>query len=125
MTLVLTCLLCSAVPSPLPLGATDRLFVHGERLTLAEDATPQVIGPLPLALGHLADQGGGDGNHGDHSGHVGPMWILMGAMMVVMMVGMAFYLARNAEAGRALEQTSVASPAQLAVPVSIARGAGG
>lgn len=121
MVLVLTCLLCTA-PAALPDAEANRLALFAEPLSLRDEAPPVSVAPVPLVLGHSHDQGSGDG---DHSGHMGPMWILMGAMMVVMMVGMGVYLMRHSASGQVLGNAALPSPAQLSLPVSVARGGGG
>jgi hypothetical protein len=49
---------------------------------------------------------------------MGPMWIVMGAMMAVMMVGMGVYfMNRGNTAARPLQPTVLVSPSMLAIPV--------
>lgn len=125
MVLVLTCLLCTA-PAAVPDAAANRHALFAEPLSLRDESPRLAVAPVPLVLGRSYGQGSGDGEHqGDHGDHMGPMWILMGAMMVVMMVGMGVYLMRNSATGQVLGNAALASPAQLALPVSVARGAGG
>ena len=121
MIVFLTCLLCTAPAAP-PAAAASRLALFAEPLSLRDEAPPVSVAPVPLHLAGSHDQGSGDGDHADH---MGPMWILMGAMMVVMMVGMGVYLMRHSASGQVLENAALASPAQLSLPVSVARGGGG
>ena len=121
--LVLTCVLCASAPGPFTAEASDPLALLQEGLTLGalSPATPSAA--VPLALGGPVDRGAGGGD--EHSDHMGPMWIVMGAMMVVMMVGMGVYFMRHSESGQALPAAAVTSPAQLAIPVTGGRpGAG-
>lgn len=120
--LVLTCALCAAVPGTVSVSSSARTALLDGGLSLGQIDHPRRAAPVPLALAHTSDQGGGGG---DHSDHMGPMWILMGAMMVVMMVGMGVYLMRHSATGQVLGNAALASPAQLALPVSVARGGGG
>ncbi len=80
----------------------------------ATDLLPQ-LPPLP---------GSGDGDHSGHSDHMTSMWIVMGVMMAVMVVGMGVY-ASNHRATPAVPLQAIApnSPAAFAVPV--AAGGGG
>jgi hypothetical protein len=114
--------LCVAEPAPVAAGdATDRPALLEARLALSPlDAPPPVAMPLAtIALAH-------DGGSGEsHSGHVGPMWIIMGVMMAVMMVGMAVYVMRGASEAPALGPAASPPPTSVALPVSRARGAGG
>jgi hypothetical protein len=100
MILALTCALCAAaaVHPPAPHQGDTAL-----RLTLdvAPPAAPgalEATGPLrALATLPGADlpvgiPGSGDG---DHSDHMSTMWIVMGGMMAIVMVGMGAYLMRH------------------------------
>jgi hypothetical protein len=130
MLLALTCALCTVHPS----AETPALRLVEPRLSLQETDPPAAAPPIrlasseelattlspraPLPLAPMPDSGSGDGDHGDHSGHMSPMWILMGAMMVFMMVGMGVYFMNHeSSAARPLQPTTLASPALLAVPV--------
>jgi hypothetical protein len=125
MILALTCALCATEPAVLDGNdADERVMLLDARLSLQQpDAPRPAAAPLPaVALAH--DQGS---SHGEsHSGgHMGPMWILMGAMMAVMMIGMAVYLMGDANDARPVGPAASQSAAQIAIPVSRARGAGG
>jgi hypothetical protein len=125
MILVLTCALCATEPALLAGTARlEHVALLDERLSLLQlDAPSPTATPLaPLALARDESSGHGDSHSGSH---MGPMWILMGAMMVVMMVGMAVYFMRNATEAQALSPPASRSPAQVALPVSSARGGGG
>ena len=122
MVLALTCALCVAVPDAMPVERTGLLDTELSLGRVASGSSERV----PLAMGHLLDQGSGEGDHDQsHQDHMGPMWILMGAMMVVMMVGMGVYLMRHSATGQVVAHASPVSPAQLAIPVSGARPGGG
>jgi hypothetical protein len=54
---------------------------------------------------------------------MGPMWIVMGVMMAVMMVGMGVYLMRHATSAQTLHPAALPSPAQ-ALPVPATPGGG-
>ncbi len=120
--LVLTCALCAATPDTFTVASSSRTALLDAGLSLGQSGNPRPAAPVPLALARTADQGSGDG---DHSGHMSPMWIMMGVMMAVMMVGMGIYLMRQSATGQVLGNAALASPAQLALPVSVARGGGG
>lgn len=80
----------------------------GARQLLATDLLP----PLP------PQQGSGDGDHSDHSDHMTPMWIMMGVMVAVMVVGMGVYASNHrGTAAAPVQGTGPSSPASLAVPV--------
>ncbi len=129
MLLALTCALCTVQPLP----STPAWNLPPPQLSLheaspAEPAPPLRLAslgvpaatqarqaPLPLASLPLRDTGSGDG---DHSDHMSPMWIMMGAVMVVMMVGAgAYYMGRGTPVARQVDATTTASPAMLAIPV--------
>jgi len=127
MMLVLTCVLCAseaAFPAPVELDP-GRPALLGARLSLdhPDVSPPSRPASLTLAMWQRPDNGSGDGE--GHSDHMGPMWIVMGAMMAVMMVGMGVYLMRHATSAQAFHPAASPSPAQLAVPVSAPRGGGG
>jgi len=94
MTYLLVCALCSTTPqAPDTHMLTLRL---ASRLALAE-ATPLLLadrGSDPrLARDRLEVPGEDVGSHG--ASHMGPMWIVMGVMMVAMMVVFGFYMMRG------------------------------
>jgi len=135
MLLALTCALCTVQPLPATLELnlprpTLSLQVSGPVAPVAPLglASPGTIAspheshaPLPLASLPMQDSGSGEG---DHSAQISPMWIMMGAMMVVMMVGAGVYMMNNGSmTGRPFNATTLASPAMLAIPV-VARGGG-
>jgi hypothetical protein len=129
MLLALTCALCAIQP----LTPTPAWNLPEPRLSLQE-AAPTVPAqplrlaaplstpaPLPLASLPMRDSGSGDG---DHSDHMSPMWIVMGAVMVVMMVGVGAYAMNHRNtAARPSSTTTLVSPAMLAIPV-VARSGG-
>lgn len=135
MLLALTCALCTVQPLP----TTLELSLSQPTLSLQEAGPAAPLPPpglasprplaapqeshAPLALASLPthDTGSGDGEHSDQ---MSPMWIVMGAMMVVMMVGAGVYMMNNrGTAARPINATAPASPAMLAIPV-VARGGG-
>lgn len=135
MLLALTCALCTVQPLPTTPASSlpePRLSLQvtgptapSSPLRLATPgalATPRTSSAsLPLASLPLQDTGSGDG---DHSDHMSSMWIVMGAMMVVMMVGAgAYYMGHRTSVARPPNPTTPASPATLAIPV-VSRGGG-
>lgn len=135
MLLALTCALCTV--QPLPATPASSLLEPQFSLQVTgptAPASPLRLGtpgalavpmtssaPLPLASLPLQDAGSGDG---DHSDHMSPMWIVMGAMVVVMVVGAGmYYRGRGTPVARPLSPTTLASPAMLAIPV-VSRGGG-
>lgn len=122
MTLVLACALCAAAPDMLSVASSAPIAPLEGGLSLGRIDDPRPGAAVPLALAPMEDHGAGDG---DHSDHMGPMWILMGVMMAVMVVGIGVYLMRHSATGHAVGAAGLASPAQLALPVSISRGGGG
>jgi len=96
----------------------------GVQLSLRSiERSPAAPPTVALALGRTANEGSGDGE--GHSDYMGPMWIVMGVMMAVMMVGMGVYLMRHATSAEALHPAASPSPAQVAIPVSARPGGGG
>ena len=94
MTYLLVCALCSTTPQA---PDTHMLtFPLSPRLALAE-ATPLLVADLGsdprLARDRFEVQGEDVGSHG--ASHMGPMWIVMGVMMVAMMVVFGFYMMRG------------------------------
>jgi hypothetical protein len=134
MLLALTCALCTVQPLP----TTLELSLPPPTLSLQETgpavpwAPPGLASPRPLdappvsnapdSLASLPVQDAGSGD-GDHSGHMSPMWIMMGAMMVVMVVGAGVYMMSNRNtAARPFNASTIASPALQAIPVVARRG---
>lgn len=126
MTFVLACALCATQPAS-PAGESigpGNFQLLEERLSLRDlDVSPLPPPTLTHSLDRVPYSGSGDGE--DHSGHMGPMWIVMGAVMVVMMVGMGVYVMRNGAPVAHLHPVAVSSPAQLALPITGVRGGGG
>jgi hypothetical protein len=135
MLLVLTCALCTvqAVPTTLELNLIQPTFSLQEAGRAAPLAPSGLDSPRPLAAPHEShaplalaslptqDTGSGDGEHSDH---MSPMWIMMGVMMAVMVVGAGVYMMNNRNTpARPYNATTLASPALLAIPV-MARGGG-
>lgn len=75
--------------------------------------------PMPFVLAEhdarlpLADHSGHDGGGGSH---IGPMWIVMGVMMVAMMVALGVYMMRGNAVGSV--DAFGATPHLSAIPVS-------
>jgi hypothetical protein len=104
--LVETAQVAPATPRTPDLG----LSASGTRQLPATDLLPQ-LPPQP---------GSGDG---DHSDHMTPMWIMMGVMVAVMVVGMGVYASNHrGTAAATLQATVPTSPASLAVPVGASTG---
>jgi hypothetical protein len=97
MTYVLVCALCSATPQ---LANSHLLALRlAPRLALAE-ATPPLLADLRdgprFARDRFEYQGEDVGSHG--TSHMGPMWIVMGVMMVAMMAVLGVYMMRSGNA---------------------------
>lgn len=135
MLLALTCALCTVQPLPtaLELSLPPPTLSLQEAGPAAPLSPPGLASPRPLAappvsnasnpLASLPMQDPGSGE-GDHSASISPMWIVMGAMMVVMVVGAGAYMMNNrATAARPFNASPLASPAMQAIPV-VARGGG-
>lgn len=128
MTFILTCALCAAQPALLAGGSVDPgsfQLQSPEELSLrgVDLSTLPPQPPLALALDPIPYEGSGDGEN--HSDHMGAMWIVMGAVMVVMMVGVGVYAMRNNSSFVERPAAGLPSPAQLALPVNGVRGGGG
>lgn len=122
MLFVLTCALCTAAPAALTDAAPHAPLLAAAPLLLRADPLPNSASSAPLAF---ADYEPGPYD-ADHASHLGPMLIVVGAMMAVMMVGMGVYFMRHhSTAAHPLSAGGSTSPAQLAIPVSVARGGGG
>jgi hypothetical protein len=129
MWFALTFAILAAQPA-LPVGGADvpgslQLQLPEERPSLRKVDLSTLPPPpaLTLALASTRHEGSGDGE--DHSGHMGAMWIVMGAAMVVMMVGVGVYAMRGNSSFMERPATGLSSPAQLALPVTGVRGGGG
>jgi len=92
MTFLLVCALCTSSPAP-------TFESHLEPPTAAPTLTAD-LGILPVSLAgpvlHL-DQAEPSANHGGHGGesHMGPMWVVMGVMMVAMMATVGIVMMRR------------------------------
>jgi hypothetical protein len=136
MLLALTCALCTILPAQVPVpqaGATGSSAVpvtvpaapaeqRTVDLSLSTPAVPQA--PVTDPLSRLPQApGSGDGDHSGHSDHMAPMWIMMGVMVAVMVVGMGVYASNHRGTAAAPPQgTAPSSPAALAVPVGTSAG---
>ena len=133
MTYLLVCALCAGTPGQI--ASLGGEAPDGPRLALdlERDASPLDLGRDASALGlalaaplPLGDHSGGDGHSGHDGGgaHMGPMWIVMGIMMVGMMVALGVYMMRGNAVG--FSQAGAISPPHLdAIPVSTAFRPGG
>ncbi len=137
MLLALTCALCAAQP----LQATPLAEPAPElRLAVTESAPAPAAAPVAPDLRAAApaqhlDQtaparapllprlpGSGDGDH-SHSDHMTTMWIVMGGMMAVMMVGAGvYYMNHRGTAASPVHTSGLSGPAALALPVAPAGG---
>lgn len=139
MLLALTCALCAAQPvqvSSTHPGATELRLALAENAPAPPGAPPapdlraaapaQHLGQVPAVREPPLRQlpGSGDGDHSDHSGHMTTMWIVMGGMMAVMMIGAGvYYMNHRSTAGSPVHTTSPVGPAAFAIPV-VAPGGG-
>jgi hypothetical protein len=135
LLLALTCALCTvqAVPTTLELNLSQPTLTLQEAGPLAPQAPSGLEAPRPLAAPHEShaplalaslptqDTGSGDGEHSDH---MSPMWIMMGVMVAVMVVGAGVYMMKDRSTpARPFNASALASPAMLAIPV-VARAGG-
>jgi hypothetical protein len=116
-----------AQPSPLPAPelrlASDQARAEQSGAPASSAALPdlsasvQSLAGLPLLPAQAP--GSGDGDHSDHPDHMSTMWIVMGGMMVVMMVGAGVYYMNHQGAGTApTHSAALTGPAARALPVS-------
>jgi hypothetical protein len=133
MTYLLVCALCTGSPGQLASLEGAAPDAPGLTLDLRSDASPVGAGRDVSALGFgpsapvpLVDHSGSDGHSGHDGGgsHMGPMWIVMGAMMVGMMVALGVYMMRGNAAGLA-QPGALSSPQAAAIPVMPAFRPGG
>lgn len=133
MTYLLVCALCAGTPGQL--ASLEGAGPDAPRLTLdlRSDASPvgaeRDVSALGFALSApapLADHSGSDGHSGHDGGgsHMGPMWIVMGVMMVGMMVALGVYMMRGNATGLS-PPGAVSSPQAAAIPVTPAFRPGG
>jgi hypothetical protein len=98
MTHLLVCALCAGAVGP---ASSDGAMVAPSLALDVEHGVPSLVldrGVLPLRAGvlALADASAGDGHSGhDDGAHMGPMWIMMGVMMVGMMVVTGAHMMRG------------------------------
>jgi len=129
MTYLLACLLCTGAPGDLPPPGSS----PGSTLILqlGHDAPSIDLEREALGLGSAAAavafaDGSADGGHSGHDdgAHMGPMWIVMGVMMVGMMVVAGAYMMRGHWA-TPLQPAALGSPHQAAIPPGVAFRPGG
>ncbi|HEY6005459.1 MAG TPA: hypothetical protein VIV57_21445 [Anaeromyxobacter sp.] len=122
MTYLLVCALCAAMPQQMAARSADAgdpalapdLRIDASSLEL-DRAAAALAGAraAPLAF---TDQSASDGHAGhDDGARVGPMWIMMGVMMVGMMVVLGAYMMRGHVAAP-LQPGALASPHLAAIP---------
>jgi hypothetical protein len=63
---------------------------------------PNALDSFRSPTGVRHDTGHSDSGDGHGGSHMGPMWIVMGVMMVAMMATAGFYMMRNVGSGTAL-----------------------
>lgn len=132
MLLTLTYLLLAAPPvqtqpSPRPALelrlAADRARPDAPGAPASPASQPDLAASIPshggLPLLPAQYPGSGDGDHSDHPDRMSTMWIVMGGMMVVMMVGAGvYYMNRQGTVAAPAHAATLTGPAALAVPVS-------
>lgn len=115
MLLSLTCALCTVQLVLTPPAASAGLLER--QLSVAEAPPPALAASFPLAPAPLQSHGSGDGDN--HSGNMTAMWVVMGAMMAVMLVGAGVYMMRQgSSAATPFPAMAPATPAQRAIPVT-------
>ena len=106
-------------------SATLTLQVHGRALSGDLDRGPLGFGSAATASLAFADHSSDDGHSGhDDGAHMGPMWIMMGVMMVGMMVVAGAYMMRGHSA-TSFQPATFGSPHQAAIPPAVAFRLGG
>jgi len=117
MTYALVCALC-AVASGSTEWSPPR--EHGSQLAFSAPATNPSDLTLASAAPTLAldysDHTNAGGGHG--GSHMGPMWIVMGVMMVAMMATLGFYMMRGGNGLAAPSWDVALPPARTGVPAS-------
>jgi hypothetical protein len=102
MTYLLVCALCAATPDPIASPSADagapvlasELRIDAPSLEL--ERTAVALAGARAAPLTFAEQSPSDGHPGhDDGAHMGPMWIMMGVMMVGMMVVLGAYMMRG------------------------------
>lgn len=130
MTYLLACLLCTATPGDLPASASSpslalTLQVHDHALSSHLDRDPLRFGGAAAAPLAFADHASDDGHSGHDGGaHMGPMWIMMGVMMVGMMVVAGAYMMRG-HSPTSFQPAPFGSPHQAASSPAVAFRPGG
>ena len=118
MTFTLVCALCAATSGELvpPQVGHDASTLP---LRLALDVSaPSANLAVPV---QFADHSGHDGGSG---AQIGPMWIVMGLMMVGMMVALGVYMMRGS-GGSGVETGAVPAPHLSAIPTGVGFRPGG
>jgi hypothetical protein len=131
MTYLLVCALCAAMPDPIAAPNADAaasvlapdLRIDAPSLEL-ERAAAALAGARAAPL-TFADESPSDGHAGhDDGAHMGPMWIMMGVMMVGMMVVAGAYMMRG-HLATTLQPGALASPHLAAIPPAVGLRPGG
>lgn len=113
----LVCVLCGSAPALAVPASPDSAGAAPQHLALATPLPASTDSPSKaLAVRHDGDHGGGHGGT-----HVAPMWIAMGVMMVAMLAVVGVYMMRGGAEARLAPPGAMPSPADLAVPVGVAR----
>ncbi len=128
MTYLLVCALCAGTVAPASSDAgapaIPSLAVGVER-DVPSVAVDRRVLALDAGLLSLADVSATDGHSAhDDGAHLGPMWIMMGVMMVGMMVVAGAYMMRGHWAAP-LHAGVAPSPHPAAIPPPVAFGPGG
>ena len=130
MTYLLVCLVCTGSPGDLPppgssSGATLTLDLGHPAFSSDLDRDATGLGSAAAATLAFADHSA-DGDHSGHDdgAHMGPMWIMMGVMMVGMMLVVGAYMMRGHWA-TSLQPAAIGSPHQAAIPPVVAFRPGG
>lgn len=125
MTYLLACLLCTGTPGDLPPrgaspGPTLTLQLRDHALSSDLDRSPLGLGSAATAPPAFAEHSPDGGHSGrDDGAHMGPMWIMMGVMMVAMMVVAGAHMMRGHWA-TSLQPAALGSPPPGAVPPVVA-----
>jgi len=126
MLLALTYLLLAAQPVHAPPAPLPTLELRHAPSPARPDlpgppaSSPDLAAPVPSAPGlpllPARYPGSGDG---DHSDHLSTMWIVMGGMMVVLMVGVGAYsMSHRGTAAAPRRAATLTGPAAAATPVA-------
>lgn len=117
MTYALVCALCAATS-----GSTEWSPPRGDGSQFALSApaaSPSDLSLRPVAPALALDYSDHTTAGGDHgSSHMGPMWIVMGVMMVAMMAAAGFYMMRGGNGVPVPSWDVALPPARTGVPAA-------